>query len=298
MISRKEALRQKLSKKLRERKKTQETRKPVNDALINAIGVTLPEAESRRLRLKVDRPAGVTVISSEVKGTETGKLAILLDDLDICRKAYNRMEDSTQRLILTCAYRIMESHVLTEQLADDSVALDPSYSLEGYLSIARSLSIHRHMLCKFAGKTVSGNIPEVQEGDGVDKVRDLILHELRICTVIHEMIDEEGPVPTIRQALEWCARWNVILRRMNSALKVMKPLFLEVLHDDPEDTVEPFDSVPMLVSVTYEKVLSVEGFLRDWARNARFQTSKTEYDAEGARNFMRAQWERFHNEED
>jgi hypothetical protein len=298
MISRKEALRQKLANKLQAKREKEESRNVGRDKLVNAVGVTLSESGSRQLRLKVDRPAGITVISSEVKGIETGKLSDLLGDMDSCRRTYNRLEDSTKRLILACAYRIMESHILSDQIADDDVCLDPSYPLEDYLSIARSLSIHRRMLCEFARKAVTGNIPEVKEGDGVDKVRDLIIHELRICTVIHEMIDEEGPVPTIRQALEWRVRWDVIFRRINGALKVMKPLCLEVLHDDPNElnADEPFDSVPVLVSVKYEHVLSIEGYLRDWARNARFP--KTDFDAEGTRKSMRAQWDRFVSEED
>jgi len=300
MQTRKEAIRARLAKKLQAKQKLAEVDKHYHsDVPVNAIDVDIPESGSRKVRLKIDRPDGMTVISSEVTGNEQGKMVELLDGIDVCRKAYNQAEGSTSRLILECAYRIMEGHILSDQLAADDVLLDPEYPLEDYLSIARSLSIHRHKLCTFAGKLVKGDIPEVNEGDGVDKVQDLILHELRICTVIHEMIDNEGPTPTMRHALEWCARLNVILRRMNVALKVIRPLRLEVLQDDSRAHVadEPFGRVPMLTSVVYEDALTVEAFLEDWARNARFPKTESVFDADEARKHMRERWQQFVDEE-
>lgn len=305
MHSRKEAIRARLTKKV-QAKRRQECEAASgffhNDVLVSTINIQLPVSNSRRFRLKRPQSDGRCVISSEVVGSETGKIAELLDGIDVCRKAYNQEENSTTRLVLECAFRIMESHLLSYQLGNGDVILDPAYPLEDYLSLAKCLSIHRHMLCTFANKQVKGDIPEVKDDDGVEKVQDLILHELVICTRIHEMIDEDGPVPFLRQALEWCARWNVIFKRMNCAVIVRKALDLELLHDDPAGRMseEPFGKLPILTSVRYEDALTVEGFFANWAHKARFPmtTSKNNFDVEGARKFMRKRWEQFIDSDD
>jgi hypothetical protein len=291
MLSRKEAIRQRLAKKLQ---KKRDATAAFYHSPVTAFGIALPEKGKAHLRLK-------DALSED--HYEWERLTTILGDMDICRKALNRdcEPDSVKHLILSCAFRVMESFILSAQLANGDVFLDPSFSVTEYLAVAQAISLHRHKLCDFASKRVSGDIPVATEQDGVDQLRDVIIHELRICVEIHEMIDLRGPVPSVTHALQWLSRWNVIHKRLNGALDVPRPLRIQIVHDAPrpEGFFELFREVPLLASVEFEDVMSAEGvsaFLEGWAQNARFP--ENDFDLEGCQRFMRAQWDRFSRDDD
>jgi hypothetical protein len=297
MLSRKEALRQRLARKVQEKQKRHDDFSSTKDAPLSAFGIVLPDDGNPQMRLK-GRWVG------DEEGTE--RLQSILGDMDTCRRALNHHTcetNSMRQLILCCVFRIMECNILKLQLANGDVILDPTFSIEEYLSAARSLSIHRHALCLFTGKRVAGDIPAVTEDSNVDVVRDVIIHEVSICVRLHELIDEDGPVPTVTHALQWLSRWNVIFKRLHGALSVKAPLAIEIVHDypRPDGVAEPFRAVPLLRSVEFHDVTSQEGidrFFTDWAKNARFPPVARPYDAEAGKKFMRAQWERFLAEDD